>query len=134
MDLQSDPVNGYCYILHFQDHLTKFSMLAPLKDKSAITVAKVLRNFLTTLGAPLLLQSDNGREFVNKIIKNLSEIYPNTKLINGSPRKPRSQGSVESANKEVKNILRCWLKDHPGFSWVEALDIVKEIKNNNFHS
>ena len=37
-------------------------------------------------GAPLILQSDNGKEFVAKVIHELKLLWPKCKLVNGSPR------------------------------------------------
>ena len=52
-------------------------------------------------GCPLILQSDNGKEFVNKVIKRLKQLWPECVLVRGRPRHPQSQGSIERANKDV---------------------------------
>ena len=81
-------------------------MLRPLKRKCAVEVASTLVNVFYTLGAPCILQSDNGKEFDNKLLLViLNELWPSTKIIHCKPRHPQSQGSVESANKRVDNIL-----------------------------
>jgi hypothetical protein len=49
-------------------------------------------------GAPFLLQSDKGREFSNKIIQNLAEMWQKMKLVHGKPRYSQSQESVEKSN------------------------------------
>jgi hypothetical protein len=48
--------------------LTKFIVLRPLRHKSSEIVANVLLDIFTLFGATVILQSDDGREFVNKII------------------------------------------------------------------
>ncbi len=83
------------------------------------------------MGAPLILQSDNGPEFVAKIIHELKTMY------NGSserPRHPQSQGSVERANGDVKNMLSLWLKDNNTKDWPLGIRIVQQQKNNSYHS
>jgi len=57
IDTQAQPDGNYKFILVYQDHLTKF----------AKEVAYVLLDIFTTFGAPVILQSDNGREFTNKV-------------------------------------------------------------------
>lgn len=109
IDLQSTPDREYKWILHYQDHTTKFSFLRPLTSKRAAEVALELLKFFLDIGCPEILQSDNGREFTASIIKELVEMWPNCKIINGRPRHPASQGSVERANQDVENMLQAWL-------------------------
>ena len=49
-------------------------------------------------GAPTILQSDNGKEFMASIIKEIVALWPSTKIINGRPRHPQSQGLIEKGN------------------------------------
>ncbi|GFO41893.1 histone-lysine N-methyltransferase SETMAR [Plakobranchus ocellatus] len=53
----------YKFIMVYQDHLTKFVVLRTLKTKRAEKVAYKLVDIVTLLGAPKVLQSDNGRKF-----------------------------------------------------------------------
>ena len=53
--------------MHYQDHLTKLSISRPLKSKRAAEVAYQLTDIVLLLGAPHILQSDNGREFTANI-------------------------------------------------------------------
>jgi hypothetical protein len=76
--------------MNYQDHHTKFCVLQPLTHKSGKVVAANLISIFLTFCAPLILQSDNGREFVNEVINELSLLWPNCQLINGRPRHPQS--------------------------------------------
>ena len=49
-------------------------------------VAYQLMDIFFMFGAPFILQSDNGREFANKIIQNLADMWPGMKLVHGKPR------------------------------------------------
>ena len=96
IDMQIDPIGEYKWILNKQDHFSMFVHLRPLKFKTAEEVASELLDvFLTTNGAPRILQCDNGREFDNKLIKQLEQQWPGLKLAHSRPRHPQSQGSVE---------------------------------------
>jgi hypothetical protein len=46
----------------YQDHLTKFIVLRPLTSKPAAVVAYQLLDIFLLLGAPQILQSDNGQQ------------------------------------------------------------------------
>jgi hypothetical protein len=50
---------------------------------------------------PQILQSDNGKEFVAEVVKNVCNIL-NIKIRHGRPRHPQSQGQVERLKK--KNV------------------------------
>ncbi|XP_068240978.1 uncharacterized protein [Palaemon carinicauda] len=85
-------------------------------------------------GSPHILQSDNGREFSNKVIKEVLAMWPECKLVHGKPRYSQSQGSVERANRDVKAILACWMKDNNTTQWSNGLRLVQWQKNTHFHS
>lgn len=93
-------------ILVYQDHPTKFILLHSLTHKRAEEVAYILLDIFTTFGAPAIIQSDNGRKLVNKIINELCDMWGYLKIVHGKPWHSQSQGSVERANQDVENILR----------------------------
>jgi hypothetical protein len=45
-----------------------------------------LNDIFCTFGASSILQSDNGREFVNFIIDELKNMWPQLKIVHGKPR------------------------------------------------
>jgi len=64
-------------------------------------VACHLMEIFCMFGAAFILQSDNGHEFVNKIIQNLADMWPGMKLVRGKPRHSQGQGSVERSSQDV---------------------------------
>ena len=63
-----------------------------------VTVRLATKEF-PYLGLPKILQSDNGREFVNEIVKETLTLWPGqVVIINGRPRHSQSQGLVEKGN------------------------------------
>ena len=92
-------------------------------------------DFFCDLGAPLILQSDNGREFKNALLFNiLNENWPSTKIIHGKPRHPETQGSVEKANQDIKRHFTAMMFDNSENSWVKFVRQVQYKKNTSFHS
>lgn len=118
----------------YQDHLTKFVVLSALKSKRAEEVAYKLVDIFTLLGAPTILQSDNGREFANNVVSSLKEYWPTLKIVHGKPRHSQSQGSVERANQDIENMLCAWMQDEKTSCWSEGLRFVQLMKNRAFHS
>lgn len=134
IDMQSCHDGGYKFILNYQDHLSKFVTLRALKTKTAAEVTYHLIDIFCTFGAPSILQSDNGREFVNCIIDELKNMWPQLKIVHGKPRHSQSQGSVERANRDVQDILRAWMSDNKSNKWSEGLRFCQFQKNSSYHS
>jgi hypothetical protein len=85
-------------------------------------------------GMPMVLQSDNGSEFIAEIITKLMEIWPEAKIVHGRPRHPQSQGSVECTNQEIESMLSMWLHDNRTNYWLLGLNFVQLAKNTQHHS
>ena len=73
LDLKEYPLSsaGQRYCLVIIDICTRFVWLHALPNKEASTVAKALWSTISNFGLPKIIQSDNGTEFVNKILKEL---------------------------------------------------------------
>ncbi|XP_047499488.1 uncharacterized protein LOC125045932 [Penaeus chinensis] len=69
-----------------------------------VEVAFQLVDIFLLMGAPAVLQSDNGSEFTSRVIAELKEMWPSLTMVHGKPRHPQSQGSVERANSDSKDI------------------------------
>jgi hypothetical protein len=103
----------------YQNHLTKFVLLQPLQSKRAEEIAFQLTDTFLTFGAPCILHSDNGKEFVNSVIAEISTLWPELKIIQSTPRHSQSQGSVERANHDIQNMLASWMKDNHTTNWLK---------------
>ena len=60
---------------------------------------------ILVLGAPSILQSDNGREFANNVVISLKEIWLALQIVHGNSRDSSNQGSIEKANQDIENVL-----------------------------
>ncbi|KAK7095753.1 hypothetical protein V1264_005119 [Littorina saxatilis] len=134
VDMQSMPSNGYKWIMVYQDHLTKFCVLRPIRSKRAVEVAAQLLDIFLVIGAPAILQSDNGTELTANIISELKDVWPTLVLVHGKPRHPQSQGSVERANGDIKDMLVAWLADNHTQDWATGIKFVQFYKNSSHHS
>ncbi|KAK7601712.1 hypothetical protein V9T40_009153 [Parthenolecanium corni] len=129
IDLQSNPDGEYRFIFNYQDHLTKFLTLRPLRTKTAEEVALVLLDVFITFGAPCILHTDNGREFKNKLMESLKELWPGLSIVHGKPCHSQSQGSVKRANRDVQDMLCTWRSEHKTKTWSQGLRFVQFMKN-----
>ncbi len=61
---------GSNYVLVCIDHFSRFTVLAPLPNKSATTVAyAIVSHLICPYTTPRVLLSDNGTEFMNRILR-----------------------------------------------------------------
>ena len=58
---------GNVYIITCYDYFTKWPAAAAIPDKSARSVANFLFKLITRHGSPAIVQSDQGREFINEV-------------------------------------------------------------------
>ncbi|GBL80571.1 SCAN domain-containing protein 3 [Araneus ventricosus] len=78
-------------------------LVEALRSKRAEEVAYNLVDIFSLIGAPSILQYDNGREFANNVVTSLKEFWPALKIVHGKPRHSQSQGSVERAKQDIEN-------------------------------
>ena len=76
LDVCESIPDGYRYILVIADYFSKWTEAFPIKDKCADTVADVLVNkIILRFGMPLVIHSDQGREFENGLM-NTRDVIP----------------------------------------------------------
>ena len=93
--------------------MANFVVLWPLKSKRATDVAMQILDIFLLFGAPNSLQRDNGAEFTASIISQLKEC----KIVHGKPKHSQSQGSVERANAEIKDMTVTWMRENSCKDW-----------------
>ena len=133
INFQTLPDGDYKYIMTFVNHFSKFCVLRPLTTKRAEEVAANLLDIFLLFGAPAILQSDNGREFVNGVIAELSTLWPELKLVTGRPRHPQSQGAVERLNGVIQDKLAIWMQENNSKKWSVGLKFVQWQINISRH-
>ena len=112
-----------------QDHLTKFVQIRPVMSKRAPEIAYQLLDIFSIFGAPSILQSENGRDFVNSVITELSAVWDGLKIVHGKTRHSQTRGSVQRANRDIENMLRTWLQSNSTTHWGDGLRFVQIMKN-----
>ena len=116
---------GFKYLLAVIDIFSKYGWLIPLKDKTGKTVASALKTIFKE-GKPEKIWVDKGKEFYNKNVKELVELY-------------------STENEEKSSVVERWIRTMKEKMWkyftanstnvhMNVLsDLVKEY-NNTRHS
>ncbi len=65
-------VQGYIYVLVCVDHFSRFTVLAPLPNKSAAAVTHaIVSHLVCPYTTPRVLLSENGTEFKNQVLREI---------------------------------------------------------------
>jgi hypothetical protein len=124
---------GHQYVLCIVDIFSKYTFAISLKLKSAVKVASALEGILQEEGTPNIIQSDNGGEFKNQVMSNLSDTY-GFKQVFGSAYRPQSQGAVERFNQTLKRMLYAHMMRYKTKIWLDVLPRLVENYNETVHS
>ena len=117
--LKEEPIIHNVLVL--QDHFSKYIVAYVVKDQTAHTAAKTLRNgYFGLFGAPAYLVSDQGKAFMGHIITHLCELYGVQKL-RTLPYHAQTNGQVECMNQKIIRMIRkleedkktCWSEHLP---------------------
>ena len=114
--LKEEPVIWNVLVL--QDHFSKYVVTYVVKDQTARTTAKTLRNgYFGLFSVPAYLISDQGKAFMGHIITHLCYLYGVQKL-RTSPYHAQTNGQVERMNQTIIHMIgkleddkkACWSK------------------------
>ena len=98
--------SGNRHVVVFQDFLTKWPLVYPVKDQRAITIAKLLvQEVIPTFGVPEAVLSDHGTNLLSHLVLDLCRMMGIQKF-NTTAYHPQCDGMVERFNRTLKTILR----------------------------
>jgi hypothetical protein len=138
IDFQSMPDGVFKYLLNYVDHGVKKLNSIPLANKQALCVAFALFAIFTEQGPPAILQTNNGGEFsghahhyvgrqmllddefIDLVIKEVKNLWPDCQMVRGSPRHSESNGGVERVNQTIQKKLKGWMKTNQSKHWSEG--------------
>jgi hypothetical protein len=102
--------NGFTYILVMVDTFSRWTDLFPLKTTSAEEAAKAVLDFCTRYGTPERVTSDNGPQFVNEIIQELSTNL-HLRTITTIPGNHQENGLVENRIRFIRRLIAAFESD-----------------------
>ena len=132
LDVCDPTPDGYRYILVIADYFSKWTEAFSIKDKCADTVADVLVDkIILRFGMPLVIHSDQGREFENGLMKSLCTLLGCVKT-RTTPYHPESDGMVERFNRPCLMMLSMFVNDRWD-NWHELLPFVMHAYQTSVH-
>ena len=112
------PSQGFTHLLTVIDRFTRWPEVIPIRDTSAITLARALLfNWIARFGTPLVITSDRGTQFTSALWSQLSALL-GTDLRHTTSYHPQANGMVERFHRDLKAALRARLR---GPTWTDDL-------------
>ncbi|RDX86918.1 Pol polyprotein, partial [Mucuna pruriens] len=103
--IESKASNGHRFILVAIDYFTKWVEAASYSSVPRNTVVRFIkRDIICRYGLPAHIITDNGTNLNNKMMTELCEQFRITHH-NSTPYRPKMNGAVEAANKNLKKII-----------------------------
>ena len=122
---------GYRYILVIVDNFSKFGWTIPLKNKYSQSITDAFSQInKTSKRKPNLLETDDGKEYVNKIF---NEFLNNNKIKRYSRYTDKGAVFAERFNRTIRNLLKKPVFLAGKADWVSELPSVIKQYNNTFH-
>ena len=122
---------GNFYLCVIQDYFSKWIEVFAIPNKTAISVAKCLVNFMARYGRVHKLHSDLGMEFKAEISQNLYELW-SVKKTHTCPYTPWSDGMVERSNRTIKQLLKVFCEERLNV-WDEYIWCIMQAYNSTVH-
>ena len=93
------------FVMTIVDIASSFAIFEPLMTNTANEIAQLLWKTICILGPPKILQTDNAKEFVGKVVSSLiRKIGAEHRTI--ASYHPQANGRVERSNAEAERILK----------------------------
>ncbi|XP_029169373.1 uncharacterized protein LOC114939266 [Nylanderia fulva] len=123
---------GFQYLLVIQDLFTKWVECKALRAANGSKISEALEDLvISRWGAPRFLLTDNGTEFINKVLKTFAKEH-NLTHITVPPYHPQAN-PVERVNRILKTMIISFIdKDHR--EWDEHLPEFRFAYNTACHS
>lgn len=122
MDLFSMPVgtDGFDAALIMVDTFSRYTVIEPIRDKRAATVAAAQWRIFSRIGIPDLVCSDQGPEFTSEVAKSFSALLGHDHYF-VVPRHPEGNSFAESGVRRARRALNKLTESGPsgdvGVGW-----------------
>ena len=111
---------GFQYILLIVDSFSKWSEAFPLVTVEANEIANILvKEYFSRYGAPRVIVSDRGRNFMSKLIKAICELFQ-VKRHYTSSYHPQTNATCERANSTLAKVLRAYVNENQS-NWAQLV-------------
>ena len=119
--LKTRSASGRKYIIVMNDAFSKYTELAAIPDKTAVSVARAFfEHWICRHGIPQLIVSDRDREFLNSTMSHLCELMGLDHQAT-SAYHPQSNAQAKTYNKTMIRYLNSMLENEQTLDWEELL-------------
>jgi len=103
---------GNRFVLTLVDYATRYPEAVPLKNAETETVAEALVNIFSRVGVPMEVLSNQGTQFLSRVMKEVSRILSFKQLVT-TPYHPMCNGLVEKFNGTLKSMIVKMSRERP---------------------
>lgn len=128
IDCQFNPDGDYRFVLHYQEQVSKFCILKPIRDDSALSISDELFSIFTTIRIPTILYSTGEENLRRLVIAHLKVIWPELNILMG-----KASGTIQNPNRDIVSILSIVNRGENGSNWSRNLQIAQYLKNTIYH-
>lgn len=123
---------GYRYIMTACDSFTRFVIAVPLRNKTALSVARALvHGVVLKFGVPFSILTDLGGEFQNELWKEMCRLLDITRL-RTTAYSPSTNGKIERWHRSLHSMM-AKVVDVKQKKWVDFLPFVTAAYNSTVH-
>ena len=123
---------GMHYILMGIDIFSRYAFARPLRDKTPKEVVRALKSIFREEGvAPKLIQTDQGTEFENRIVRHFLTQVHNIELF--SVKSPLKAAMVERLNRTIKERMWRAFTRQGNYRWLDLLPKLIYSYNHSKH-
>ena len=125
--------SGNCCVLSITDHFSKYVKAIPLPNQQAETIADAfVRGWIAVFGAPLMLHTDQGRNFESAVIAEMCQLLDIYKT-RTSAYHPAGNGLTERYNRCVMDMIHAQIRLDPS-DWDRSLALACLAYNSTPHT
>lgn len=132
-EIHPNSSEGHKYIMSISCDLTKYVVMLPTFDSTALTAAKIIvENVCLVFNIPKIIISDNGPAFVAETFKQMAKLL-DIKHIKTTPYHPQSNGGIERYHRTLGQYIRSYVQKSP-MTWNKYLQYFAFSHNIAIHS
>ena len=123
---------GYVGLCVITEALTKYPYAVPIKTKSAMEISRQFFKYITIFGPPKEIITDQGKEFCNSLMDELSKLVGVEHRVTSSYH-PRTNGLTEKFNQTLINALKKHTEDNKQ-DWIDWIPYILLAYRSRIHS
>ena len=125
--------NGNRYLMVIQDYFSKWVVVIPLPDQTAVTCADALmKRWILIWGTPRIIHTDQGPNFESKLWAELCQRLGIEKT-HTNPYRPQSDGMVEKFNSTLITSLKAFMNDNRT-NWDDMAEYIASAYRGTEHA